>query len=145
MKKILTVFISCILLLGGILWMPSCKKDDPIDPDNNLIEQALGWFGLGGEYGDDLAGIEDDINFGQGDIPASIDLSSHFPPIGDQGQYGTCVAWAVGYNHKSYMDAKAEDRTSFTNAQKFSPKYLFWKIPSGNKGADCHHSIYKPW
>ena len=56
MKKILTVFISSILLLGTVFWMPSC---DPVDPIT--LDQALGWFGIGGTNGDDLAGIEDDI------------------------------------------------------------------------------------
>ncbi|MCD4793123.1 MAG: hypothetical protein K8R54_07825 [Bacteroidales bacterium] len=137
MKKILTVFISSIILLNFIFNFSSCKKD-PDDP--SFIEQALGWFG----EDEDLENIEDDINFGQGDPPASIDLSNHFPPIGDQGQYGTCVAWAVGYNHKSYMDAAAEDRTTFTDNQKFSPKYLFWKIDPSQKGADCNGTGFEP-
>jgi len=140
MKKILTIVITGSFLLGIFFSFPSCKKkEDPL-----TLEQALGWFGLGGENGDDLAGIEDDINFGQGEVPASVNLSSHFPPIGDQGQYGTCVAWAVGYNHKSYMDAAAADRTTFNNDQKFSPKYLFWKIPSSQKGADCNGTGFEP-
>ncbi len=137
MKKILTVFISSIILLNFIFNFSSCKKD-PDDP--SFIEQALGWFG----ESEDLENIEDDINFGQGDPPASIDLSANFPPIGDQGQYGTCVAWAVGYNHKSYMDARADNRTTFNNNQKFSPKYLFWKIPGSQKGADCNGTGFEP-
>ena len=82
MKKILTVFISSLIILGFVFNLSSCKKD-PDDP--SFIEQALGWFG----ESEDLENIEDDINFGQGDPPASIDLSNYFPPIGDQGQYGT--------------------------------------------------------
>ena len=34
-----------------------------------------------------------------------VDLSMKFPPIGNQGNYGTCVAWATGYNMKTALDA----------------------------------------
>ena len=34
-------------------------------------------------------------------LPSAVDFTDKFPPIGDQGQYGTCVAWAAGYNLKN--------------------------------------------
>lgn len=141
MKKILSIFLTSAVLFGLTVSLPSC---DPVDPDDNLLDQALGWFGIGGENGDDLGSIEDDINFGQGEAPSSIDLSAQFPPIGDQGQYGTCVAWAVGYNHKSYMDAKSENRYTYSESEKFSPKYLFWKIDDLKKGEDCNGTGFEP-
>jgi len=142
MKKILSIFITSAILFGLMFSLPSCDPEDPIDPDDLL--QALGWGGVDSEYGDDLETLEDDINFGEGDVPSSVDLSSQFPPIGDQGQYGTCVAWAVGYNHKSFMDAKADGRSTYTNSQLYSPRYLFWKIPSSQKGADCNGTGFEP-
>jgi len=143
MKKIISILFAASFVLTAILFFPSCDPSDPIDP--NDLEQALGWFGVGGENGDDLSNIEDDINFGSGSLPSSVDLSENFPPIGDQGSYGTCVAWAVGYNHKSYMEAMDHDhRTTFTSSQKFSPKYLFWKIPSASKGSDCNGTGFEP-
>jgi hypothetical protein len=40
--------------------------------------------------------------------PSSVDLTTTpwFPPIGDQGSQGSCVAWAVGYYTKTYQEAK---------------------------------------
>jgi len=100
-------------------------------------EEALGWFG----ESENTDEIEDDVtfgtNFGSGDMPESVDLTNYFPPIGDQGQYGTCVAWAVGYNHKSFLQAKAGNYTSFDNSTMLSPKDLFWAIPNSDKGDDC--------
>jgi hypothetical protein len=133
MKRIATIITLCFIVLGFLIGSSGCDPQDPITTD-----QALGWFGLGGTQGDNLATIEDDINFGQGQLPASVDLVANFPPIGDQGQYGTCVAWATGYNHRSYILAKSEGRTSFSNSQMFSPKYLFWAVPAADKGADCN-------
>src|SRR4051812_30000983 len=40
-----------------------------------------------------------------GTLPSSVDLTKYLPPIGDQGQYGTCVAWASGYNMKTALEA----------------------------------------
>lgn len=37
------------------------------------------------------------------DLPTSIDLSSKMPPVGNQGQQNSCVAWASGYAIKSYL------------------------------------------
>ncbi|MCF6366747.1 MAG: hypothetical protein L3J35_11150 [Bacteroidales bacterium] len=137
MKKLISILIAGSFIFGAVLFFPSC------DPENPDFSNGLGWFGLGGN-GDDLSNIEDDINFGSGNLPSSIDLSSYLPPVGDQGQYGTCVAWAVGYGHKSYMDAKGEGRTSFTESQKYSPRFLFWSIPSASKGADCSGTGFEP-
>ncbi len=135
MRRIAAIFTAGMIMIFLTFGSSSCDIEDPII---DSLEQALGWYGLGGDLGDDLSGIEDDINFGQGTLPSSVDLTANFPPIGDQGQYGTCVAWATGYNHRSYILAKSEGRTSFSNSQMFSPKYLFWAVPSSQKGADCN-------
>jgi hypothetical protein len=41
-------------------------------------------------------------------VPSSLDLSTTqwFPPIGNQGTEGSCVAWAVGYYTKTFQEAK---------------------------------------
>ena len=35
-------------------------------------------------------------------LPASVDLSSNAPTIGDQGQVGSCATWAIGYGILGY-------------------------------------------
>ncbi len=139
MKKLINSLMLLGIIFSATFFMQSCDPDNPITPDQ--VDQALGWFGIGGENGDDLSSIENDINLGgTGDLPSSVNLLANFPPIGNQGSYGTCVAWAVGYNHKTYMEAMDQDpyRTSFSSSTEFSPKYLFWSIPSASKGADCN-------
>ena len=100
MKKIISTILVVSMFFTTITLFTSCDEDPQAALDN------LGWYGIAGENGstsgEDLGSIEDDINFGSGTLPPSIDLSANFPPIGDQGSYGTCVAWAVGYNHKSH-------------------------------------------
>ncbi|MCB1167778.1 MAG: hypothetical protein KDK33_16595, partial [Leptospiraceae bacterium] len=37
-------------------------------------------------------------------LPSSTDLSPNMPPVGNQGQQASCVAWAVAYATKSYQE-----------------------------------------
>jgi len=125
-------------ILFGILAFNfhSCTTENPDGTTNN----SFGWFGTGAG-GDDLGTMQDDINFNSTNPPASADLSENFPPVGNQEQYGTCVAWAVGYAHKSFLEAKDKGYTTsqMTDQNKvFSPKYLFLSIAADKKGADCN-------
>ncbi len=143
MKKFIYQVLTVTFILGTFAFFSTgCDPDDP-----EALDNALGWFGIGGTNGDDTANIENDINFGQGDLPASADLSNKFPPIGNQGSYGTCVSWAVGYNHKSFLEAVDNSRTTsdMTNQNYvYSPKYLFWAIADSDKGADCNGTGFEP-
>jgi hypothetical protein len=79
-------------------------------------------------------------------LPTSVNLwtgaqnsgKKYFPVVGDQGAYGTCVSWAVGYAMKSYLEAIDQKREpGATKAHQFSPKYHFWSIPNNQKGKSC--------
>jgi hypothetical protein len=128
----------CFTLLLSTL--AACKKDEPApEPEPSGDGYALGWTG-----NDDMDHVQSNIgygNFGNGDLPASIDLTSKFPPIGDQGAYGTCVAWSVAYNYKTAiqgMDKGYGAAQLASAAYQFSPKDLFTSIPDSEKGNDCN-------
>ena len=59
-------------------------------------------------------------------LPSSVDQSTKpwFPPIGNQGSQGSCVAWSVGYYVKTFQEAQ-EHGWSVSNAswQTGSPGY----------------------
>ncbi|MBN2663568.1 MAG: C1 family peptidase [Bacteroidales bacterium] len=137
MRKYHFIFI---LFLSFSLVFQSCDWGTT----QNNIDQAMGWFG----DTENTSNIEDDVTFGttfsSGNLPDEVDLTPYFPPIGDQGQYGTCVAWAVGYNHKSFLQAKLGDYTYYTSDnQMYSPKDLFWAISSSDKGSDCNGTSFE--
>lgn len=118
-----------------MLSFQSCVTEE----DDNIFEN-LGWIGADEENTD---AIEDDIslgtNFGSGDLPSEVSLLDNFPPIGNQGAYGTCVAWACGYNLKSFLESKANGYVDYTSSDKlFSAKDLFWAIDNSKKGDDCN-------
>ena len=128
---ILVLSIALVLTIG-------CKKDDSEpDPPSSDTEYATGWNGS-----DDPGTVPSSTNFGFGsdDLPSSYTLLDKFPPIGNQGNYGTCVAWAVGYNTKTMVNGLANgygpgDLAS-TNKQ-FSPRDLFTAIDDNSKGQNC--------
>lgn len=70
-------------------------------------------------------------------LPGSVDLSAKFPPVGNQGQQGSCVAWATTYNIKSYQE-QAERNWGFDSpvaggqgARVFSPAWTYNQINGG--------------
>ena len=128
---ILVLSLALVLAIG-------CKKDDPEPgPPPGDTEYATGWNGT-----DDPSSVPSSTNFGFGsdNLPSSFTIVDKFPPIGDQGQYGTCVAWAVGYNAKTVVNglSKGYGPSDLASANKqFSPRDLFTAIDDNNKGENC--------
>ena len=63
-------------------------------------------------------------------LPDRADLSSHFPPPGDQGKEGSCTAWAVGYAARAYYASAVEGRNVRSPANIPSPGYIFGSVVS---------------
>lgn len=139
MKKTKYFFISIILLTLTLL-THSCEKDEDseTEPPTDETEYALGWDGE-----DNLGTIPSSTNFGFGsnNLPSSVNLVPKFPPVGDQGKYGTCVSWAVGYNLKTALNGMSKGLSSSqlsNTSNQFSPKDLFIAIPDFQKGQNCN-------
>jgi len=72
-----------------------------------------------------------------GNLPSSSDMSGDFPPVGDQGAQGSCVAWAVGYALKSFQEHD-ERGWSYSNEHLFSPAFIFNNFKKGK----CSGGLY---
>lgn len=57
-------------------------------------------------------------------LPSKVDLRKFTPSVGDQGDYGMCVAWSTTYCAMSFADAYQKQTYSF---DIFSPYYLYRK------------------
>lgn len=137
--------LKLFTLLSFLFILASCGKDDMNDPsdpndpnENTEFDYQLGWFG-----DDDLGDVPVSTNFGfgNGNLPTSYDIVDKFPPIASQGAYGTCVAWAVGYNTKTALSGIDRNLSPSDLAQpqnQFSPKDLFTALPDNRKGAECN-------
>ena len=57
-------------------------------------------------------------------LPSKIDLSDLMPPVGNQGQQGSCVAWSTAYANKSYHEfVERKDRGDWVYQSGSSPNY----------------------
>lgn len=68
------------------------------------------------------------------DIPRSASLEPYCPTPGDQGRYGTCVAFAVAYHMRTVLYGLEHGITDKTmlNASVFSPTFIYEQIKSAD-------------
>lgn len=135
-----------LLLCGGLLFQ-SCTDEVLAQLLTEiLVEAANGWL----VDDEDMDNIPEDIvvvDPDENSFATKIDLSSKFPPIGNQGNYGTCVAWASGYNLKTALDAidkgwSSSQLASISN--QTSPADLWAAIPSADRGSGCNGTNFEP-
>lgn len=76
-------------------------------------------------------------------LPELVDLSERMPPVGSQGQLGSCVSWAVGYAARSYY-SKIEQNGKLTKASIPSPYYMhgILRVPDPKGKWRCDGGAY---
>ena len=74
-------------------------------------------------------------------LPQSVSLLPYTPYPGDQGNYGTCVAWSTTYAGMTTAASVMQNRTSrsLTSANVFSPYYMFQMC---NPDSDGQNGMY---
>lgn len=136
--------VTFFIILSAIL--VSCEKDptEPKPDDDNI---PTGQFGLG------LIPAEDRLSeiplapffgFGNTNLPVRYDLTQYLSPIGNQGEYGTCVGWAVGYNARTPVYARDHNLSTAdlkSTKNQFSPKDIYISMEDKDKNTDCSGSI----
>jgi C1A family cysteine protease len=120
---------------------PAINGDDVLQCSDTECSTDEGHFTGYLEEEEDLNVIPKDINlaaFAESDIPSYASLEHKFPPIGNQGSYGTCVAWATAYNLKTALNATEKGWGSVELAKaenQTSPKDL-WLAIDGSKSCE---------
>jgi hypothetical protein len=74
-------------------------------------------------------------------LPEAVDLSRYFPPVGDQGNMGSCVGWATAYAARAYYAMQVEHLDNSNPANVPSPGWIFDIIHLGD---DCNGGAYIP-
>lgn len=152
MNKIKTHSILAMIIFAIVMSVSfsSCDKDGNLLIEEEELITVLGWL-FDGATEENHEEIEDDVVIDPepvdpNELPSSTSMLANFPPIGDQGQYGTCVSWAVGYNLRTAIEAQAKGYSSADlqdPSKQFSPKYLFWAIPNNLKGGSCNGTNFE--
>ena len=129
--------ISVALISVLILFLASCKKDN-----NTSSGQYKTGYNASTENVSTIPVSLNTKNLGatSSSLPTSFDLTPYLPPVGDQGQYGTCIAWSSAYYMKTTIEGISKGYSASLLAQaanQMSPKDLFTAIPDADKGANC--------
>ena len=147
-KRALTyssLFSALFLTSCGDHSLLNCSDVECLFEEVSNILARTGWLA----EEEDLNNIPEDIpeQNTDGNLPSFASLETRFPPIGDQGQYGTCVAWAAGYNLKTALNAidKGWKDTDLSNkANQTSPKDLWFAIDNSKKNSGCNGTNFEP-
>lgn len=59
-------------------------------------------------------------------LPDTVDLRTNAPPVGDQGNVGSCVAWSIGYSIMGYYA-----KTTPGTGAPYAPLYLYMRSKRG--------------
>lgn len=95
---------------------------------------ALGLVDLDPRLRPDVGIIDaSECRFAREDLPSSVDNSAYLPPIGDQGNQGSCVCWAVSYNCKTHAEAREHGWDPSEPAHQFSPAFSYNQV----RGRPC--------
>ena len=65
-------------------------------------------------------------------LVSSVDLSAQMPPVGDQGQQGSCVAWSLGYYDKTHTEYVEHQWDLTQTAHQISPAFIYNQINGGS-------------
>lgn len=146
LKKILSAFLSCSLMMCTIskLSLPVFANTDD---ELGLATHATGC--LDHLNSDDLEiSMSESDELGtqyelQATIPKAFDISTdsttknYFPPIGNQGEVGSCTAWATTYYQFTYEVNRLRGINT-TEENSYSPT---WTYNYTNKGVDKGSNI----
>ncbi|MBS1626098.1 MAG: C1 family peptidase [Bacteroidetes bacterium] len=143
MNKIYCAAFLCL----SILTIAGCKKDNNNNNNNNNGAHATGYNAANDNVNQTPKAINT-RNFAGSNassLPSSYFLYNYLPPVGDQGQYGTCIGWSTAYYTKTALEAAARNLTSAQLSQtayQMSAKDLFTAIADNQKGANCDGTNY---
>ena len=74
-------------------------------------------------------------------LPQAVDLSRYMPPVGNQGNQGSCVGWATAYAARAYYAQQVEHRDISLAQNIPSPAWIFNII---HIGSTCDEGSYIP-
>lgn len=152
--KNLRSLTSKLLAGGAIAAMPfsmsSCDEstiENVIDIIETLLD-SMGYLPKNENIEDET---KDDIDDDATDLDSKVDWTKYAPAVGNQGAYGTCVAWATGYGLKTTLNNIDNSRTTAKNTASLqtSPIDLWHLMRYNDKGntytsKDCGGSSFDP-
>lgn len=91
----------------------------------------------------------DDVDNDDSGLPSSVDWTKYAPTVGNQGSYGTCVAWATGYGLKTTLNNIDHNYTSYRSTASYQTSPIdLWHLMRSNYSSStstkCGGSSFDP-
>ncbi|MCL2747055.1 MAG: C1 family peptidase [Oscillospiraceae bacterium] len=118
---LLLVFCMFFALFAG------CTDDASQDPNNKWASYGLGFLDDDPEK---VAAKMFTMSVDTAALPKKFDNADMFPPPGDQGGQGSCVAWATAYALRSCLNMVGGNG-NYDKDNLFSPAYVYNQINGG--------------
>jgi hypothetical protein len=121
-----------VLVIGGAIYFLMPSGNSGMAPAPTVDESpTAGGKGLGCKLNRvefDKAQVFEPL--APGSLPRSISLERYAPRAGDQGQQGSCTAWATAYAARTIQESVSKGADP--NEIAFSPSYLYNQLTNGS-------------
>jgi len=131
-SRIVHICLSGLIVLIALLMAMPISAEQPLDQTTQKV------FSLGLRPSSSLDAPRADIDQRASlrALPPSIDLSEYLPPVGFQGEQGSCAGWSVGYYYKTWQEQVERDWGTSDTSHQFSPAYIYNQRATSNCNAD---------
>jgi hypothetical protein len=122
-SKIFIIITLIIIFMGGLVLTDnesSSQNDPPHGTGLKMDEEG---------FNESKISVSPNL-LAKGFLEVEKDYTSDMPPIGNQGQIGSCVAWALGYSIKSYQE-HIEHNTDYSESSLVSPSFIYNSLNGG--------------
>lgn len=115
----------------------------------DILEALLDCMGYMPENEDITDETTDDVDNDETGLPSSVDWTKYTPAVGNQGSYGTCVAWATGYGLKTTLNNIDHNYTSYKSTASYQTSPIdLWHLMRSNysnaTSSQCGGSSFDP-
>ncbi|MDR0516746.1 MAG: C1 family peptidase [Fibromonadaceae bacterium] len=126
-----------ILLFFPVLFFMACGEHNYERPLENESHNLVGGVPESQADKEIPMAVFGGVGFSESDLPQDYSWENYFPPIVQQYPFNNCVAWAVGYNLKTALNAiekklKPQELLVLTN--QTSARDLWLAIPVEKRG-----------
>jgi hypothetical protein len=119
----LSAYHRYLILFAAVLLGQAVAQGEPLHPCGLIREdpRTIPWM------------VQDKLVPGHRGPRAAVskDISSQMPPVGNQGQQGSCTAWAIGYYQKTHYEYLEYHWNDSTTSHQFSPAFVYNQINGG--------------
>ena len=144
--------VGKLLVSGTIATMPfsmtSCDEATT-QAVFDILEALLDCMGYIPQNEDVDDETTDDVDNDDSGLPSSVDWTKYAPTVGNQGSYGTCVAWATGYGLKTTLNNIEHNYTNNRNTASYQTSPIdLWHLMRSNYSSStstkCGGSSFDP-